>query len=91
MCARNVLHRDISVNNIMISADVDAEGGAKGFLIDPELAAATGMDNLQEELNHLTGTYQFTSMQRFDDDPGQHASWNDLESFYWVVLYVVLR
>ncbi|EPQ53794.1 hypothetical protein GLOTRDRAFT_131126 [Gloeophyllum trabeum ATCC 11539] len=92
MCARRVIHRDISVNNIMISADVEAEGGAKGFLIDPELAAATGMANLQAELQHLTGTYQFTSIHRFlVAKPGDHAPWNDLESFYWVVLFVVLR
>ncbi|KZT18562.1 hypothetical protein NEOLEDRAFT_1079823 [Neolentinus lepideus HHB14362 ss-1] len=53
MNVKDVLHRDISVNNIMISADVKAEHGAHGFLIDPELAAIMDIKTIRSELKAL--------------------------------------
>ncbi|EPQ50096.1 hypothetical protein GLOTRDRAFT_134257, partial [Gloeophyllum trabeum ATCC 11539] len=91
MCLKDVLHRDISVNNVMISASVIAEGGAMGFLIDPELAAVGSMPDIEKELRFLTGTLPFTSLDRLENEESKHADWHDLESFFWVVLFVVLR
>ncbi|KZT18171.1 hypothetical protein NEOLEDRAFT_1246569 [Neolentinus lepideus HHB14362 ss-1] len=90
MNAKDVLHRDISVNNIMISADVKAEHGAHGFLIDPELAAIMDIKTIRSELKAITGTYQFTAMARFLIENADHQVWHDLESFFWVTLYIVL-
>ncbi|KZT18262.1 hypothetical protein NEOLEDRAFT_193645 [Neolentinus lepideus HHB14362 ss-1] len=90
MCEQGVLHRDISASNIMISADVKAEDGAKGFIIDPEYAVdlrAPGADDL---LCDLTGTFQYTAMALFRAKV-QHDKWHDLESFFWVVVEVVLK
>ncbi|KZT18563.1 hypothetical protein NEOLEDRAFT_149396 [Neolentinus lepideus HHB14362 ss-1] len=90
MCEQGVLHRDISTSNIMISADVKAEDGAKGFIIDPEYAVdlrAPGADDL---LCNLTGTFQYTAMALFRATV-QHDKWHDLESFFWVVVEVILK
>ncbi|EPQ53827.1 hypothetical protein GLOTRDRAFT_139906 [Gloeophyllum trabeum ATCC 11539] len=91
MCKNGVLHRDISVNNILISADPGAENEAVGFLIDPELAFADGMKDKDGELRNLTGTYQFTAVKRFQELNCEHLTWHDIESFFWVLVYVILR
>ncbi|EPQ50008.1 hypothetical protein GLOTRDRAFT_134347 [Gloeophyllum trabeum ATCC 11539] len=84
-----ILHRDISANNIMISIDPVKENGAKGFVIDPELAFIPEMS--KKELKYLTGTIQFLSIERLQENQSDHKSWHDLESVFWTVLWTVLR
>ncbi|KZT18202.1 hypothetical protein NEOLEDRAFT_197445 [Neolentinus lepideus HHB14362 ss-1] len=74
MCDKGILHRDVSVNNVMISADPLHEANAKGFLIDPEYAVL--LADSEDELCDLTGTYQFTSMKRFLERAVKHAPWH---------------
>ncbi|VDC00191.1 unnamed protein product [Peniophora sp. CBMAI 1063] len=86
-----VLHRDISPNNILIKRNGD------GMLIDWDLALLYA--NLQKDLTNRkprmlwrTGTWAFLSVallrKPFDRT---HELSDDLESFFWVLLYVVLR
>ncbi|EPQ49957.1 hypothetical protein GLOTRDRAFT_134406, partial [Gloeophyllum trabeum ATCC 11539] len=89
LAKQDVLHRDISANNIMISIDPAKENGAKGFLIDPELAFIPEMS--KKELKYLTGTIQFLSIERLQENQSDHKSWHDLESVFWTVLWAVLR
>ncbi|TFK52735.1 hypothetical protein OE88DRAFT_1294286 [Heliocybe sulcata] len=86
-----ILHRDISVNNIMISVDPKAEGGAKGFIIDLEYAAFFQDRRPASTLREITGTIYFMAIERLDEDyQGEHKSHHDLESFYWSLLYTTL-
>ncbi|EPQ53851.1 hypothetical protein GLOTRDRAFT_139909 [Gloeophyllum trabeum ATCC 11539] len=91
MCSNGVLHRDISPHNIMISVYPEREMGARGFLIDPELAAVDTMPDLAKELHYLTGTLPFMAIDRWDHDDADHEAWHDLESFFWVLIFVVFR
>ncbi|TFK51610.1 hypothetical protein OE88DRAFT_1659736, partial [Heliocybe sulcata] len=88
MAENKIMHRDISVNNIMISTDPAAKKDAKGFVIDPELAAVPGKT---DDLSYITGTFQFLAIERLMGQPGDHEQYHDLESVYWVLLWVVLR
>ncbi|EMD33832.1 hypothetical protein CERSUDRAFT_98377 [Gelatoporia subvermispora B] len=42
LCSQSILHRDIGVDNILLSCDDELREGAEGFLIDLELAIYTG-------------------------------------------------
>ncbi|TFK46335.1 hypothetical protein OE88DRAFT_930885 [Heliocybe sulcata] len=88
MAESKIIHRDISVNNIMISTDPAAKKDAKGFVIDPELAAVPGKT---DDRSYITGTFQFLAIERLMGQPGDHEQYHDLESVYWVLLWVVLR
>ncbi|KZT18259.1 hypothetical protein NEOLEDRAFT_1173647 [Neolentinus lepideus HHB14362 ss-1] len=91
MSGKKILHRDISTNNIMISASPEKEHGAKGFLIDPEFAVTPDMVDLEKELKMLTGTMAFISIDRLEKPAGGHQPWHDLESVFWVLLHTVFR
>ncbi|TFK52757.1 hypothetical protein OE88DRAFT_1295075 [Heliocybe sulcata] len=93
MAQRNILHRDISASNVMISAYPTSEGNAKGFLIDMDCATVLGSEGSDDELREITGTTAFLSIERDPrcPDRGLHRTWHDLESFFWVALYIVVR
>ncbi|PIL24577.1 hypothetical protein GSI_12461 [Ganoderma sinense ZZ0214-1] len=84
-----VLHRDVSVGNIMIR--VDEDGGTHGFLIDWDLS------RLESELGNgpvepdRTGTWQFRSALSLHYPRKPYRRSDDFESFIHVYLYLVLR
>ncbi|EPQ55108.1 hypothetical protein GLOTRDRAFT_129400 [Gloeophyllum trabeum ATCC 11539] len=45
----------------------------------------------KKELKYLTGTIQFLSIERLQENQSDHKSWHDLESVFWTVLWAVLR
>ncbi|CAH0044867.1 unnamed protein product [Clonostachys solani] len=73
----NILHRDISTNNIIIT-EAEASGGFKGMLIDLDLAKER--DSGPSGARHQTGTMQFMAVEvlRITDHTYRH----DLESFF---------
>ncbi|KAH9855743.1 hypothetical protein C2E23DRAFT_893185 [Lenzites betulinus] len=102
-----VLHRDISVGNILITDEPTDEPNSAGFLHDfdyssmecePERlpgedahdeGADGGPDVRQKE---RTGTYYFMAVELVTATPGTiHDCHHDLESFYWVIIWVILR
>ncbi|KAI9069513.1 hypothetical protein FKP32DRAFT_1753775 [Trametes sanguinea] len=105
-----VLHRDVSLGNILI-ADDPSEGSHRGFLHDFDYSSmeATGADSqdnmfllleddeeiLPEDIARFkerTGTYYFIAIALLDSDVvGFHEACHDIESYYWVLLWVVLR
>ncbi|TFK52763.1 hypothetical protein OE88DRAFT_1656333 [Heliocybe sulcata] len=95
MSNNKVLHRDISAKNVMISAYPEKESMAKGFLIDMDYATVTGDGECEDDLREITGTTAFLSMARvqgtMNSQMAPHAIWNDLESFFWVTVYIVVR
>ncbi|EPQ56820.1 hypothetical protein GLOTRDRAFT_137347 [Gloeophyllum trabeum ATCC 11539] len=94
MAKAGILHRDISINNIMISASRKEEHNAWGFLIDPEYASFINDKQSTSDLRRITGTIQFISIALQRKTKGVprvvHQSWHDLESVYWVVLHTVV-
>ena len=81
----NILHRDVSKNNIII-ADAENDGDPKGMLIDLDLA---------KELNtgpsggrHRTGTMEFMAVEVLQGHT--HTYRHDLESFLYVFLWTII-
>ncbi|KAF4123759.1 Protein kinase domain, partial [Geosmithia morbida] len=82
----NILHRDISSNNIIITRPETADG-FNGMLIDLDLAKER--DSRPSGARHLTGTVQFMAVEvlrRVD-----HTYRHDLESFFYVLLWMCAR
>ncbi|EPQ50544.1 hypothetical protein GLOTRDRAFT_133910 [Gloeophyllum trabeum ATCC 11539] len=92
MSKKDILHRDISVNNIMISAYPEVER-CKGFLIDVEYATVVGEPGSESDLREITGTIQFLSIARLRKTAQlpAHETWNDLESYFWTIAYLYIH
>ncbi|TWU70914.1 hypothetical protein ED733_000409 [Metarhizium rileyi] len=80
----NILHRDISPNNIIITRP---ETGFKGMLIDLDLAKV--MDSGPTGARHQTGTMQFMAIEVLR--AADHTYRHDLESFFYVLLWMCAR
>ncbi|PVF99447.1 hypothetical protein CPB86DRAFT_703185, partial [Serendipita vermifera] len=79
-----ILHRDISINNILLSLTT-----RRGILIDLDM----GCDlSIQDQPNHgrkRTGTLHYMAIALQHE--GRHQCWHDLESFFWVTIHTVIR
>ncbi|KAI6777566.1 uncharacterized protein J7T54_002968 [Emericellopsis cladophorae] len=82
----NILHRDISSNNIIITKP-EMAAGFKGMLIDLDLAKVR--DSGPSGARHQTGTMQFMAVEvlRMVDHTYRH----DLESFFYVLIWLCAR
>lgn len=82
-----LLHRDISINNLMINEE-EEDPSRRAFLIDLDLAiketrlAASGA-------KRKTGTRAFMAIGALDGD--QHSFMHDLESFFWVLYWICVH
>ncbi|KAH7012487.1 uncharacterized protein B0I36DRAFT_339394, partial [Microdochium trichocladiopsis] len=76
-----LLHRDISVNNLMIR-------GEKGFLIDLDLAV-TEQRQEASGAHGKTGTRAFMAIGALLGE--QHSFMHDLESFFWVLFWICIH
>ena len=83
----NILHRDISENNIIIT---DSPGiSHKGMLIDLDLAKER--DSMPSGARHRTGTMEFMAIEVLKQKKGFiHTYRHDLESFFYVFLWVCI-
>ncbi|KAI0353660.1 hypothetical protein OH77DRAFT_575578 [Trametes cingulata] len=107
----HVLHRDVSVGNILI-VDEPSQKGFCGFLHDYDYSSIESGDEdegyesgspgspLQTAENEgsgqkeRTGTYYFMAFEILRgavSGPTVHHVHHDLESFYWVIVWIVLR
>ncbi|EJF59133.1 hypothetical protein DICSQDRAFT_128435 [Dichomitus squalens LYAD-421 SS1] len=107
MTRAGILHRDVSVNNILIVDDPVEQDSFTGFIHDFDYSSmsrefpAANMaslfselllgDNDGGELQKRTGTFYFMAIQLLSDEGDIHGPHHDLQSFYWVILWVVLR
>ncbi|TGJ83761.1 hypothetical protein E0Z10_g5007 [Xylaria hypoxylon] len=82
----NILHRDISSNNIIITQPETADG-FKGMLIDLDLAKVR--DSGPSGARHQTGTMQFMAVEVLRT--ADHTYRHDLESFFYVLLWMCAR
>ncbi|KAI0263436.1 hypothetical protein BC834DRAFT_938764 [Gloeopeniophorella convolvens] len=82
-----VLHRDVSAGNILI------DGDGHGILIDWDLSKklpGPGEDAKQRRASRA-GTWQFISIALLIEPTKTHVLSDDLESFFWVLLYQICR
>jgi hypothetical protein len=82
----NILHRDISSNNIIITKPETADD-FKGMLIDLDLAKVR--DSGPSGARHQTGTMQFMAVEVLRT--ADHTYRHDLESFFYVLLWMCAR
>ena len=78
-----ILHRDISIGNIMLRESED-----DGFLIDTDLAIKTGSDGVSGAPSK-TGTKVFMAIGALLGD--SHSFIHDLESFFWVLFWMCIH
>ncbi|KDQ14417.1 hypothetical protein BOTBODRAFT_341663 [Botryobasidium botryosum FD-172 SS1] len=86
-----LLHRDISMNNIVIVRDEHKNPTA--YLIDWESSADVKPVDHPDRAS-LTGTWRYISTRLLaggGEDRSPHHIYDDLESLLWVVLYAVLK
>ncbi|KAG0691993.1 hypothetical protein DFH29DRAFT_818458, partial [Suillus ampliporus] len=76
-----ILHRDLSVGNIVIYRGV-------GFLIDWDLAKLLTIRGSRKTTH--TGTWQFMSAHLVKNGTAIHAVENDLESSFYIILWMAL-
>nr|ODN95481.1 hypothetical protein L204_04021 [Cryptococcus depauperatus CBS 7855] len=77
------LHRDISINNLMIDEDND-----NAFLIDLDLAIRVPRIGASGAKG-MTGTRAFMAIGVLEGD--EHSFWHDLESFFWVLFWICIH
>ena len=81
-----IIHRDVSVNNIIIT-DAESEGEPKVMLIDLDLAKER--DTPPSGARYRTGTMKFMAIEVLKNTA--HTYRHDLESFFYVFLWVIIR
>ncbi|KGQ01897.1 hypothetical protein PAAG_11287 [Paracoccidioides lutzii Pb01] len=82
----NILHWDISENNIIIT-DPDKADDYSGMLIDLDLAQEVGSG--QSDSQHRTGTMEFMAIEVLCNI--DHTYQHDLESFFYVFIWQCAR
>lgn len=81
------LHRDISINNIMINED-DDNPSWPSFLIDLDLAIKKHREGVSGAKGK-TGTRAFMAIGALLGE--QHSFMHDLESFFWVLFWICVH
>ncbi|EXM12386.1 hypothetical protein RAB80_014575 [Fusarium oxysporum f. sp. vasinfectum] len=81
------LHRDISVNNLMINEDDDNPSWSS-FLIDLDLAIKESRE-AASGAKGKTGTRAFMAIGALLGE--QHSFMHDLESFFWVLFWICIH
>ncbi|KAH6988793.1 serine/threonine-protein kinase Sgk2 [Ilyonectria sp. MPI-CAGE-AT-0026] len=82
-----LLHRDISINNIMINED-DNNPSWPSFLIDLDLSIKEQRD-VASGARGKTGTRAFMAIGALLGE--QHSFMHDLESFFWVLFWICIH
>ncbi len=80
-----ILHRDISENNIIVT-DPEMADGFTGMLIDLDLAI---VDGERTGGRHMTGTMEFMAIDVLRGV--EHTYRHDLESFFYLLLWMCAR
>uniref|UniRef100_A0A8H7NHF6 non-specific serine/threonine protein kinase n=1 Tax=Bionectria ochroleuca TaxID=29856 RepID=A0A8H7NHF6_BIOOC len=82
-----LLHRDISINNLMVNED-DRNPSWRAFLIDLDLAVREQRESASGAKGK-TGTRAFMAIGALLGE--QHSFMHDLESFFWVIFWICIH
>ncbi|CAD6506426.1 BgTH12-07352 [Blumeria graminis f. sp. triticale] len=91
-----ILHRDISVNNILLTG-IETSDKLGGVLIDLDLATLLKDGKVQEKDRVVTGTMQFIALDILSNSFAttgavvNHTYRHDLESFLYVLIWVCIN
>ncbi|THU88896.1 hypothetical protein K435DRAFT_761496 [Dendrothele bispora CBS 962.96] len=87
----HILHRDLSLNNLMFGRDKD--GKARGILNDWDLSSAVDEDGKVKpsDTKHPIGTLPFMAIPLLLQDDEPHLYRHDLESFLYILLWAGLH
>ncbi|KAJ2933847.1 hypothetical protein H1R20_g3244, partial [Candolleomyces eurysporus] len=94
LLSRNIIHRDVSPNNILLPAD--PEDDERGVLIDLDMAFKTDEMVSKTLIDHRLGTRMFQSFMVLKSCElsaeylPPHDYLDDLESFFWIFTYILL-
>ncbi|KAH8822974.1 hypothetical protein DL96DRAFT_1620008 [Flagelloscypha sp. PMI_526] len=84
------LHRDISESNVLhVRVQPNEELKDQALLIDWDMAK--DMTTPVARQYERTGTWPFMSINMLSDEPIDHSVSDDLESFFWLLTYLLLR
>ncbi|KAJ7172043.1 hypothetical protein C8R46DRAFT_136790 [Mycena filopes] len=99
-----VMHRDISEGNILFDeatgkgflvdwdyAEFNEVGKTNWQNWFPERAASDMYTDLHKSLKDFTGTFPFVAIELLENENLRHEAWHDLESFYWLLIWIILR
>jgi hypothetical protein len=89
----HMLHRDISINNIMITIpECPRPDGYAGFLIDLDHATAADSVGRHSTIPERTGTFEFISIDALKKQQSfRHIYYDDLQSFMWVFFWLAIK
>ncbi|KAL0631072.1 hypothetical protein Q9L58_010069 [Maublancomyces gigas] len=88
LLAAGILHRDISIFNIMLSLHPPTRSdGKRGFLIDLDMAIETACLT-PSTAPHRTGTREFMAIEVLNGDALTHTYRHDIESFFYVFVWI---
>ncbi|PPQ76729.1 hypothetical protein CVT24_010991 [Panaeolus cyanescens] len=95
---KDVLHRDISADNILYAKDPKnlREGEGYGNLIDFDLSINLNRATCLDEQDFQMGTHAFHSIAVLMSSSQSSAPYrqgyvDDLESFFWVLVWILIR
>ncbi|TFK19410.1 hypothetical protein FA15DRAFT_760052 [Coprinopsis marcescibilis] len=90
-----VLHRDLSENNLMFWRKKIAESDSssvEGVLNDWDMASKLKLKQVPKSAaKHRTGTLPFMAMEMLVQDPPAHLLRHDLESFFYILLWAAIH
>ncbi|KAG5996145.1 hypothetical protein E4U52_007229 [Claviceps spartinae] len=84
---KGILHRDISINNLMINEDLDNPSW-KYFPIDLNFAISIEREK-PSDAQGKTGTRAFMAIGLLES--AEHTSMHDLESLFWVSFWICIQ
>ncbi|KAJ7175363.1 hypothetical protein C8R46DRAFT_891106 [Mycena filopes] len=104
-CKAGVLHRDVSDGNVLLQegpeepqgflldwdyAEFTPQGLENFNAWFPERADEKQYEDIDKSLKDMTGTLPFVSIEILKQTVA-HAAHHDLESFYWLLIWMILR
>ncbi|KAI0073750.1 hypothetical protein K474DRAFT_1564786, partial [Panus rudis PR-1116 ss-1] len=86
-----ILHRDISSDNILVSALEDPEGLRRGLLNDWDISCTVPPGCTDVFPRSVCGTWRFMSCELLYLTHKSHEIYDDLQSLFWVLVFVAAR